>query len=104
MEILVAGAASAATPIPVDAMSDAHHAPQPLQIDMEQIAHVGPFVALDRRGRVEQREAIQLGAGEDGVTVDRGRRNAVPICQAVRRRRRSATMARSSAGAVRRGC
>ncbi len=48
----------------MDAMAHADDAAEPLQIDVQQIADVRPLVPLDRRGRLQQRQAIQTGARE----------------------------------------
>ena len=53
-------------PIAVDAMAHAHHAAEPFEIDVEQVADVRPLVALHRRGRLEPWPA------------DSGRRGATP--------------------------
>ncbi len=46
VQLLVARVAAAATTIPMDAMTNADDASQPLHIEMQQVAHVRPLVAL----------------------------------------------------------
>jgi hypothetical protein len=64
MQILPARLPRAATAIAVDAMAHAHDAAEPFKVDVPQVADVRPFIALDRRGGLEQRDTIQAGTGE----------------------------------------
>ena len=48
----------------MNAMANARDAAEPLEIEVQQVADLGPLVALHRRGGLEQRHAIQAGAGQ----------------------------------------
>ena len=55
-------AAGALGEVAVDTMADAADAPQRLDIDMQQVAGLGPLVALHHRRRVEPTHSIQARA------------------------------------------
>ncbi|MDP2052873.1 MAG: hypothetical protein Q8L75_04500 [Acidobacteriota bacterium] len=46
-------------------MPDPGHASEPLQVDVQQVADVRPFVALHRRRRLEEGDAIQARPRQD---------------------------------------
>ena len=47
-------------------MSDAQHAPERLDIEVDQLAGLGPLVAVDHRRRFEMGHSIEAGADEYG--------------------------------------
>jgi hypothetical protein len=54
-----------AAPVAMDAMPNAGHAAQTFQVDVEQIADVGPFRAVDRRRGLDEGDAIKPAARQD---------------------------------------
>lgn len=60
--------------IPCDPVPGALEPPQALEIEVDQFARVGAFVAAYRFGRSEIAQAAQTGAAQN--PTDRGRRNA----------------------------
>ena len=55
MQIFPAGLARPPAAVAMDAMADAHDAAQALQIEVQQVADVGPLIALHGDRRLEQR-------------------------------------------------
>ena len=65
VEVLPANAARAPAPVAMNAMAHAGHATQTFEIDVEQIADLGPLIALDRSRGLEERDAIESDPRQD---------------------------------------
>ena len=104
VEILPAHPPGAPAAIPVDAMANARHAPQALEIEVQQVADMRPLIPVHGGGGSSQARRLSPARAKTRVTVERGRRNATLICHAVARVRRNATTAASVGAASRRGC
>jgi hypothetical protein len=61
-------------------MAHAADAAEPFQIDMHEIAHVGPFVAVHHGGS-SSATRFRPARARTRVTVERGNWSAVLICQ-----------------------
>lgn len=75
VEIFPADTTSAPAAITMDAMPNLRHAAHALQIDVQEIAGLGPFVALHRRRGLKEREAIEAPLGDRAHANPNGRGN-----------------------------
>ena len=64
----------------MDAMTDAADPPERLDIEVQHVAEVGPFIAADRLRW--GRDPLQAEPPIQALTVDRGTPRARPISQA----------------------